>query len=481
MSNTTDQWADDKLGRKQDAKFLYNFLIGQVEKRKAQGRTASYVLNVDAEWGGGKSFFLDGLAQDIESRGHLVARVNAWRDDHAQDPYIAIMSAIDETFEPFAKKPGKIAKAWTATKTSGGAIALKVGGAVLKGFIKKHAGVSVDEISDLIGEGLTNAELVSVMADGGEAASEQLEKLFDASLQAMIDGFKRTDHAMEDFGLKLENAISEASASKTFPLFILVDELDRCRPTYAVQLLERVKHLFDVEGVVFVFATNTAQLQHSISGAYGAGFDGFRYLKRFFDRTYTFGEPSTEALIESLCERLPADKISAPEGNLVQALVSGCSAYNLDLRAIIQVIEMIDASATAWSFAPVKADILFLFPLCASFYKTGRAEWPAATSGEIDRWLVPRTRIRRGTTESVDFSVYYNRAYRQGVHIFGDIDAMLGVDTSDRRDPATLHLADIFRDEWNFRKYVEGNTSVQANLLGLVANAGRMSSQFADS
>ncbi len=53
------------------------------------------------------------------------------------------------------------------------------------------------------------------------------------------------------------------------------------RSTYAVQLLERVKHRFEVPGVVFVFATNSAQLQQSIAGAYGANFAGFRYLKRF--------------------------------------------------------------------------------------------------------------------------------------------------------------------------------------------------------
>ncbi|WP_104839777.1 P-loop NTPase fold protein [Sinorhizobium fredii] len=108
---TADHWVNDRLGRKNDAEFLYNFLVGQYQKRLADGRTASYVLNVDSEWGGGKTFFLEGLAADIKSRGHLVASINAWRDDHAQDPYVAIMAAIDDAFAPYIRDPGRVRKA----------------------------------------------------------------------------------------------------------------------------------------------------------------------------------------------------------------------------------------------------------------------------------------------------------------------------------------------------------------------------------
>ncbi|WJH40702.1 hypothetical protein N7E02_08885 [Aliirhizobium terrae] len=56
-----DHWAADRLGRKQDAEFLYNFLIGELDKRRSQGRVPSYVLNVDADWGGGSRSFLTAL------------------------------------------------------------------------------------------------------------------------------------------------------------------------------------------------------------------------------------------------------------------------------------------------------------------------------------------------------------------------------------------------------------------------------------
>ena len=66
-------------------------------------------------------------------------------------------------------------------------------------------------------------------------------------------------------------------------LIIFVDELDRCKPIYAVRLLERIKHYFDNERITFVFSINTNELQHTIKRYYGENFDACRYLDRFFD------------------------------------------------------------------------------------------------------------------------------------------------------------------------------------------------------
>lgn len=472
----TDYWAADRLGRKQDAEFLYNFLIGETEKRAKQDRVASYVLNVDADWGGGKSFFLDGLAQDLEQKGHLVARVNAWRDDHAQDPYVAIMAAIDKVYGPYIKKPGKVANAWKATKTSGGAIAVKVGGIVLKGLVKKHLGVSPEALSDALeGSDVPSDELSDVITDGIEATGEQLEKLFDASLDALIEGFKSTDAAMTDFRSKLEASIKAVAAKKPSPLFILVDELDRCRPTYAVQLLERVKHLFDVPGVVFVFATNSAQLQHSISGAYGTNFDGFRYLKRFFDRTYVFAEPSIEQYVEHLCAGLPKDKIRSPDDALTEVVSLGCKAYGFDLRAIGHVIEMMEATASAWPYRP-KIEIALLFPLCAHFYKTGVAEWPKSNESMV-KWKLKRTVYQRHDGRKIDRSISFGDVYNSAVSMFNSIEKVIEASNRNSDQPSVRYATEAFMPEWNGVRRETDAPSVQTRLLGLVANAGRLKNE----
>ena len=469
MNQTASCWERDKLGRKQDAEFLYNFLVGQVAKRRDEGRPGSYVLNVDSVWGGGKSFFLDGFAEDLVRHDHIVVRINAWKDDHAQDPYVAIMAAIDTALLPYTVKEATLKSSWEKAKSSGGAIALRVAGAVTKGLIKKHTGVSLDELGDLVSGDIAQTAL----EEGGKAVGEQLEKLFDGTLEAMIEGFQTTEKATADFRKRLEKIVEKLGGEERKPVFILVDELDRCRPSYAVQLLERVKHLFDVDGVVFVFATNSDQLKHSIAGAYGSGFDGFSYLKRFFDRTYVFEEPSIEALVTSLCERLPADKIRAPDDKLDEAISTGCRAEGFDLRAIFQLMEIIENAAVSWPHK-VKMDIALLFPVCAWFYRTGKPNWPNLDEMRgLNSWKMKRFRRTLEGSEidrSYDMNQIYNRAKFQ-------FDA-LSKSMNDSRSASITenYVSGIFSPEWNGVRVDPLKPSIQMEILPLVVNAGRLSS-----
>ncbi|HEY6832839.1 MAG TPA: P-loop NTPase fold protein, partial [Pseudolabrys sp.] len=122
MSDASDDiWGDDSFGRNEDAAFLKRFLIERIKERKAIGLHRSYVLNLDSGWGRGKSFFLTRFQKTLESEGYLVASVNAWRDDHADDPLIAVMAAIDQTISPHIKKVERAI--WRAVKSNGMAVA----------------------------------------------------------------------------------------------------------------------------------------------------------------------------------------------------------------------------------------------------------------------------------------------------------------------------------------------------------------------
>lgn len=470
MTQTSSHWDDDKLDRRQDAEFLYNFLVGQVDKRRGQGRPGSYVLNVDSAWGGGKSFFLDGFAEDAASKGHIVVRINAWKDDHAQDPYVAIMAAIDNAFAPYIKKSGPVKKSWEKAKSSGGAIALRVAGAVTKGLIKKHTGVSLDELGDIIATEDGSATQTA-LDEAGKVVGDQLEKLFDGTLEAMIEGFQTTEKATADFRSKLSQVVAALSEDQSKLVFVLVDELDRCRPSYAVQLLERVKHLFDVDGVIFVFATNSEQLQYSIAGAYGSGFDGFRYLKRFFDRTYMFAEPSIEHLVSTLCAEIPRLKIRAPEDKLDEAIWTGCRAFGFDLRAIIQVMEIIENAATGWPHK-TPADISLLFPVCVNFYLTGKAIWPEPMElPGLRAWRMKRMRHYFGESSSNKEYSFFD-IYAEATGMFDSLGKII---MNNRTNSIkTPYVEDMFSPEWNGANFNSESPSVQVDILPLVVNAGRL-------
>ena len=87
----------------------------------------------------------------------------------------------------------------------------------------------------------------------------------------------------EDIQEKVKAIFSDIIDGCVDKLVIFIDELDRCRPNYALEMLERIKHYFDDDRIIFVISLNKEQLTHTITNYYGSGFDATRYLNKFFD------------------------------------------------------------------------------------------------------------------------------------------------------------------------------------------------------
>lgn len=77
------------------------------------------------------------------------------------------------------------------------------------------------------------------------------------------------------------------NGAPTPKLVIVIDELDRCRPDYALSLLETIKHFFAVDGVHFVLGVNLKELQNSVRARYGVGANAETYLQKFVNLHYT--------------------------------------------------------------------------------------------------------------------------------------------------------------------------------------------------
>ncbi|MCJ8270487.1 MAG: KAP family NTPase, partial [Psychrosphaera sp.] len=159
-----------------------------------------------------------------------------------------------------------------------------------------------------------------------------------------------------------------------YPAFIFIDELDRCRPSYAVEMLETIKHIFDIPGVVFVVATDTEQLQHAVKAIYGAGFDARVYLSRFFNSRFSLKTPEFEDLLTVHCQ---IEKLSKayfdkwgvtvwPENDDVKLTLDNITtilqAFDLSVRSAIQTTERVIATLSHLEKG-AKVDILMLTAL----------------------------------------------------------------------------------------------------------------------
>lgn len=347
-----DHWAGDYLGRKAESELLIRFLVNRVAERKRQGLKGSYVLNIDARYGEGKSFFIERFKQDL-AKDYSVAYVNAWKDDHAEDPLIPLMMAIDGAFKGSSAAVKKAAK--NLLKKSG-EVAVTVGKHVATAAVKKYLGVEIGELASAAGASSNDAE---------DVTNKAFEELIGKNADVALAKFQAGQRTIGEFKVELHKLLQLQGTKK--PLFVLVDELDRCRPTYAISLLERIKHLFDTDDVIFVIATDTEQLRHAVSAVYGQAFNGTGYLLRFFNRTYRFATPSKDEYIRFLfaAHELPADRLSSPlDDNHVEFFAKIAALFDLTLREIETCFDILRSVVSSWEWSErLKIELVLLLPL----------------------------------------------------------------------------------------------------------------------
>lgn len=368
-------WEKDKLGRRADADFLIRFLTRRIEERGERDEKKSFVLNIDSQWGGGKTFFLTRFGKQLKTGNYLVADVNAWEDDHAEDPLIAVMAAIGIAVEEHIKKDEQLVNDLSVLNNKVGKVAIAVGAKILRHQADKYLG---EGAADLIATGLN--------------AAMETESVFEN----VIKNFQKERQEIHDFRTELEKFLGKLKDVKK-PLFILVDEMDRCRPPYAIALLERVKHLFNIDNVIFVFATDTAQLSHSIKAVYGEGYDGHRYLHRFFDQTFRFPVPSIKDFVSSLVAMsgIPSARLKLPDGRGVENF---CTQFfqdlNLPLRDISQCVDILHSVVTAWDsrYPPIHA--IVILPLIVAFQNGLDVQLNGELSNKVLDMLTEKTSLQ---------------------------------------------------------------------------------------
>lgn len=289
--------------------------------RKAQGEALAnliqnveppFVIALNSPWGTGKTTFVHQMKQYLETQGQPCVYFNAWETDYHSDPIIAFTSEIVEILSNNVKSGTEQEENIKNIKETAGKISKRL----LPVFVKFATRGAIDdaEMANLFGDSaaVATAELVAA-----HEKEKRLLKEFKNTLGAAIDNLKTND--------------------KRLPLVVFVDELDRCRPTYAIELLERIKHIFDVENVVFVCSIEKRQLETSLSAVYGAETDSNEYLKRFFDFELFLRPPDLEAFVLYLAGQWRLDEISVNnQHQLRDTFVFFGGALNLSLRTFEQ-------------------------------------------------------------------------------------------------------------------------------------------------
>lgn len=232
-------------------------------------------ISLDARWGEGKTFYVRQIEKTLEfltkrmweneqsdivedlkpyfqntvlnsidlKQSYFPIYYNAWLYDNHNDPLLSLLFTVVKKSEKYLDtKKGKTIR-------------------------EKLAGLfSATSVS-------IGAEFFQLSVNGDNGIKEAFTKT------DILDEIKTAEEIRETVKEILDEVINE----KAQRLLLFIDELDRCRPSYAIEMLERIKHYFDDDRIVFIVSVNKEQLIHTISKCYGSAFDSTGYLNKFFD------------------------------------------------------------------------------------------------------------------------------------------------------------------------------------------------------
>ena len=264
-----DPFENDLLGRRETVQVLTSIV------RSIEGPC---VLSVDAAWGAGKTTFLKIWAQHLRNEKFPVVEFNAWETDFSEEPFIALSTELTEGIKEYADE----------------SLTQKIDD--MKGKAKE---VARSFIPGLVQAATVAAATATGISFGGKAMGQALASLAEEKLNV----YEKARKSVKMFRSTLQDMANTLSKSKRDqPLVVMIDELDRCRPSYAVELLEVAKHIFAVDHMVFVLGVNRKQLAHSVKALYGDEFDALGYLGRFFDLDFRLPEPDRAEFINVMLQ-----------------------------------------------------------------------------------------------------------------------------------------------------------------------------------
>lgn len=292
---------------------------------------------LDGRWGVGKTVFARQWKQELSQNGIACIYFDAFAADYVESPFRAVAAAFvraaksarandEKTYAKFLSATAKAAKAIAAPSAK---MAVK---AVTLGLVGSAEIAEFKDVAEAAASGL------------GDISEEAVKSLLEEQVEdeAHFEALRTSLAALPKLLSKTLNdsAGDEVKTEKKCDtLVVIIDELDRCRPDFALGVLEVLKHFFRADHVHFVLVTNLEHLHLSVRKRYGVGRAAGEYIQKFYDFIIPFESPqgfSSLTVAGAYTRRLLEAMLHGAETNdgryLIDEVAEMVSAYNLTLR-----------------------------------------------------------------------------------------------------------------------------------------------------
>lgn len=236
-------------------------------------------ISLDAKWGEGKTFYVRQIEMTLKylTKRKLDQDISDLEDSFSGSVLKNII--LEKTYLPIYYN------AWLYDNHNDPLLSLIY---VILKECKKYISTTIDEKS-LSDKAISLLSSLSLSLPFVQISGDFEKIKEDFQGKDLLKEIKTAEQSKELVKQMLDEVIVEEAQK----LVIFIDELDRCKPSYAIEMLERVKHYFDDERIIFVMSVNKEQLVHSISNYYGDLFNATGYLNKFFDITVYLPEIPT--------------------------------------------------------------------------------------------------------------------------------------------------------------------------------------------
>lgn len=236
--------------RKNDVEVLINIIKNKNDYQENSENGLVILLN--GEWGTGKTTLLREFVEKIEKNDELELFnvYNAYEHDYYDNAYIPFFASIEDKIELKAEFSNFIKSVGEKSINS----FIVISYAVTKGIFQKTLKIDIDDVK---------------------------ENLKDIQDEKINNDYLNNYNNFKKYKKQITDRMNKICKEKT-QIFI-IDELDRCKPTFAIDTLEIIKHFFDIENCIFIVSIDKIQLEESIKCVYGNGINSEKYFSKLFD------------------------------------------------------------------------------------------------------------------------------------------------------------------------------------------------------
>ena len=281
-------------------------------------------------WGVGKSTFARRWKKKLEQEGFGTIYLDAFAYDYMGEPFDALLAAVLEKTEAREVQPSR---RFQIFKERAAAVSRALAATGVKAGVRV-ATLNLIDIADIAALSAAATELSGDFADVADGAARKLLERRAADAAA----FEAFRSALDQIHVASGGEAAGEGSGKTI---FIVDELDRCRPDFALGLIESLKHFFQTEGLHFVLVTNKDYLSKSVDARYGLKDKSDEYLQKFYDFVINFEQKgdydrqnASAAYARKLIERMLSGVKNDIRFNMATNLAAYAIAFDLTLRQV---------------------------------------------------------------------------------------------------------------------------------------------------